>query len=58
MAWLAVDKDGEEWIYMQKPERINDCWDIISDECHLLPESFVKKLIGRSLTWDDEAVEI
>ena len=58
MAWLAVDKDGEEWIYVQKPERFDSCWDISSDDCHLLQDGVIKKLTGRKMTWDDEAVEI
>ena len=58
MAWLAVDNDGEEWIYLQKPERFNFSWDTDSDDCSLLPNSTIKNLIGRKLTWDDEAVEI
>ncbi len=59
MAYLAVDRDGAEYIYYNKPFKECDeywCdnipWDI------QLPEGSIKKLIGRELTWDDEPVEI
>ena len=58
MAWIAVDEDKDEWIYMQKPERVGACYDTVSDDCQLLPDGTIKRLIGRKLTWDDEPVEI
>ena len=61
MAWLAVDKNGDEYVYSCKPYR--DCckglelW--MSDgDCVYLPQGFIKKLIGRELTWNDEPVEL
>ena len=58
--WLAVDEDGTERIS-------NDC--LVRDdgywfsqppfyEYFLLPEGSIEKLIGRKLTWDDEAVMV
>lgn len=67
MSWLVVDGNGIEYIYSSKPERNKVCvtgkfWTLVSieeDECYIsLPPGFIRKLIGRDLTWDDEPVEI
>lgn len=63
MAWLAVDKDKTENKYSVKPKRhyngILYLWTTkgkgIKTE---LPSGSILKLIGRSLTWKDEPVEI
>lgn len=69
MAWLAVDKNGSEYLYTKKPERIIhynvfrpneidfEIWGSSSPYIILIPGS-IKKLIGRELTWEDEPVEI
>ena len=63
MAWVAVDKNGSEWVYNDKPFR-GQCeffWnDLHVVEPHMirLPRGTIKKLIGRELTWDDEPVEL
>ena len=63
MAWIAVDEDGSEWVYECEPVRnkydrgIWVCEDMI-DNLVLIPKGTIKKLIGRDLTWDNEAVEI
>lgn len=65
MAWVAVDKDGYEFIYEDKPERYIHCWSIwrrnFAGETMnhvILPKGSIKKLIGRDLTWNDEPVEL
>lgn len=66
MAWLAVDKNGEEYIYDSKPYRSNRSEEFIaSEDSYLnptyfiyLPTGSIKKLIGKELTWNDEPVEI
>ena len=60
MAWLAVDKNGDEYIYSYKPYR--DCckgeiW-LLDGDYVKLPKGSIKKLIGRDLTWDDDTVEL
>lgn len=65
MAWVAVDKNGEESIFECKPNRINNYW---VDEQFLgegyydtdisLPKGTIKKLIGRNLDFSDEPVEL
>lgn len=67
-AWLAVDKDGAEYIYADKePLRGNDVWrPDTSDDCPddafcdfvRMPKGSIKKLIGRELSWNDEPVEL
>lgn len=53
MAWLAVDKNGGEWIFDDKPVRVHESyfdlpryWYVCSNKV-LLPKGIIKKLIGR-----------
>lgn len=60
MAWVAVDKDGSEWVHRGLPVRCEE--EVYIDtywEDHVeLPQGSIKKLIGRDLTWDDDPVEL
>jgi hypothetical protein len=60
MAWVAVDKDGSEWVHRCLPVRCeDDVWIKTYWEEHIeLPKGSIKKLIGRELTWSDEPVEL
>lgn len=59
MAYLAVDKDGTEAIYEDKPFRQGGCWRLYYEEDYVvLPKGTIKKLIGRELTWEDDAVAL
>lgn len=68
MAHVAVEKDGKEWIFSGSPRRIDKLYDgkradlwvchRVLDSCIELPKGSIKKLIGRTLTWDDEPVEL
>lgn len=64
MAWLAVDKNGGEWIFEDKPVRVYESyfdlplyWYVYSNKV-LLSNGTIKKLIGRELSWDDELVKL
>lgn len=69
MAWLAVDKDGKEFLYLTKPERIIhynvfdsrqidfEIWASDGDNLELNKGS-IKSLLGKELTWNDEPIEI
>ena len=63
-AWVAVDKNSEEFVYDNTPIRENTklgkYWDSQSFDSNAinLPKGSIKKLIGRDLTWNDEAVEL
>ena len=60
MAFVAVDKDGVEWIFNSCPHREEDEWmfDWCDTDCIELPPGSIVKLIGRGLTWEDEPVEL
>lgn len=66
MAWVAVNKDGSENIFTDKPNRSVVYWyDFISpnrvtlfNRRVVLPKGSIKKLIGKNLTWEDEPIEI
>ena len=57
MAFVAVDKNGEEWVYEQNPAKCEIYWYSFDDKVEL-PSGTIKKLIGRDLSWDDEPVEL
>lgn len=66
MAWISVDRDGRERIYMQKPKRFAHCvwappYDVYANRFYdfiELPKGSIKKLIGRELSWEDDCVEL
>lgn len=60
MAFVAKDKNGEEWVYDVKPERYSDnnIWYAANSNFCDLPSGTIKKLIGRDLTFDDDPVEL
>lgn len=56
MAWVAVDKIGEELISRTESFRVGNYW--IGDSIFHLPKGSIRKLIGRELSWSDEPVEL
>lgn len=60
MSFVAVDKDGSEWIYEKGPIRrkTEECWWDNRSDYMLLPKGSIEKPIGRKLTWEDESVEL
>ena len=62
MAWLACNENGSETIFQDKPYRryfddgLGSFWD--GDKAVVLSEGTIKKFLGRSLSWKDEAIEI
>lgn len=61
MAWLAVDKDGDEFIFAECPTRYGEIWVNrfnFQDDIIDLPSGSIEKLIGKVLTWSDEPVEL
>lgn len=63
MAYVAVDPNGEEWIYEDEPIRYIEYskWypEIISSCRYIqIPKGTIEKLIGKKLTWEDEPVEL
>ena len=62
MAWVAVDKDGRECIFLGKPKRVYGFWVDANEDSEdtqiTFPRGSIKKLIGRDLTWKDEPVKL
>lgn len=60
MIWLAVDKNGNEFVYESKPIKGWTFWDrqFGGDNINKLPKGSIEKLIGRVLTWEDEPIGI
>lgn len=59
MAWVAVDKNGQEVIFEDQPIKGKEIWYLDREDYYVnLPKGSIKKLIGRELTWDDEPVEL
>ena len=56
-AWVCVDDDEEEIILGEKPFRTRHCW-MCDTSIIYLPKGSIKKLIGHTLTWADEAVQL
>ncbi len=61
--WVAVDKDGSEYIYKSKPTRngidLIDWLDLEGIDEHVeVPKGTIERLLNYPLTWDDEAEEI
>lgn len=61
MAWIAVNKDGSEVILSTPPDKLGlkdfNQWVCFGNRI-FLPQGSIEKLIGRSLTWNDEPVEL
>jgi len=62
MAWVAVDQDGDEYIYSKEPRRRTNrtYWIVEGNGANMiqLPSGTIEKLTGRTITWDDEPVEL
>lgn len=65
MAWVAVDRDGSEWIYGGgRPYRGYETFFFVANIGSIgrasveLPKGTIEKLIGRKLKWEDEPVEL
>jgi hypothetical protein len=55
--WLAVDKDGSEFIYSEKPTR-GDATFGNPYEMVEVPKGTIERLLEYPLSWDDECEEI
>ena len=50
MAWVAVDENGDEFIYRNEPYRLQNYWYMCDNYFVELPKGSVEKLLGRELT--------
>ncbi len=59
MAYVAVDNDGDEIIFEFPPKRSHNHVDWMGGGGSVyLPEGSIEKLTGKTLTWDDEPIEL
>lgn len=65
VVYVAVALDGSEWIFSSqianKPVRGNQFWHRLNpsiDNMTRLPYGAIERMIGRKITWSDDAVEI
>lgn len=66
MAWIAVNKNGDEILFENKPERNENkgCWEAAYDKVLDKPSGYIELPKGfinwprRKLTWKDEPLEI
>lgn len=60
MAWIARDKDNDLYIYMDKPKRdeMRSLWVIDNSNFAKLSHNADRRLIYKTITWDDEPVEL
>lgn len=60
--WIGVNEDGREFISQDKPERFSPgdnsegCW--LASNFVMAPKGLSRRLLGNTLTWKDEPVEI
>ena len=62
MAWVAINENNTEYVFIEKPVRKGNYWDNFYEHSYdigvELPKGSIAKLIGRELRWDDEPVEL
>lgn len=59
MAWLAVNKNGDEKIFEERPERYLPLNTWVSNPSQVsLVEGTILKILGKKLTWKNKPVKI
>lgn len=60
MAWLARDKDNDLYVYINKPKRdeMRSLWRSDNTNFVRLSSNADRKIIYKTITWEDEPVEI
>ena len=54
--WIAVDRDVREFLYAEKPERVNKCFE--GGAAFYVKNGTSLSILGRQLTFDDDPVEL
>lgn len=57
MAWIAVNRNGNEVIFEYKPKRGKYYWQNPDDEVDV-PKGIAEKLTGKPMSWNDEPKEL
>lgn len=62
MAYIAVDKNGDENIYAARPERSDDAaypiWLATTMSYVKLPKGVIESLLHRKMTWEEEPINL
>lgn len=58
MAWIARDKSGRYILSSVCPKRNKVSWDSLNGYCDDIHSFMAEHIIGHSLSWEDEPVEI
>ena len=60
MAWFAVDLDGSEVAFQNKPirDKKEKYWYAEDEHYVELPLGTIEKIIGKKITWRHESVEV
>lgn len=62
MAYIAVDKHSDEYIYTSKPERSDDAahpiWIAKTMSYVKLPKGVIESLLHRKMTWEEEPIRL
>lgn len=62
MAYVAVDKNGDEHIYATKPERSDNAaypiWVTRNISYVKLPKGIIESLLHRKMTWEEEPINL
>lgn len=56
--WIAVDKDGREFLYTEEPKRARLGNFMSPTSCYEVSNEFSETILGRQLTFKDEPVEL
>ena len=50
MAWVVVNKKGEEWVFEDRPYLVNGYWETTGELlANRIPKGSIRKLIGKYL---------
>ena len=58
--WVAVDLNGAEWMFMDRPVRNDGVWFSSTGigNCFEFNEGTIESITGHPMTWNDEPVEV
>jgi hypothetical protein len=58
MAWIAVNKNGDEVIYQSKPYKLVEEFQTDYEEFIFVPNGTSLKLTGKQMSFDDEPIKL
>lgn len=59
MAFVVVNKNGEEWVFEDRPYSINGYWETTGIlKANRIPKGSIRKLIGKDMSFKDVPIEL